>query len=193
MYKILAVSHRKLCADFLAQTEKLAQGGIPLILREKDLPEEEYIQLAAQVWEIYQRYGAICILHFYPKAARQLGAKALHLPLWKLEENPALAQEFTIGVSSHSVEQAQKAEALGAQYIAIGHIFETNCKKDLPPRGLSLLSEVCQAVQIPVYAIGGISPANANSALEAGADGVCMMSALMQAADPAAFLAQCGV
>ena len=71
-------------------------------------------------------------------------------------------QQFfkVIGTSVHSVEDAIKAEQLGATYMTAGHIFATDCKKGLPPRGLDFLKNVCDTVQIPVYAIGGINIAS---------------------------------
>ena len=93
-----------------------------------------------------------------------------------------------IGVSVHSAEEAAQAEAAGASYVTAGHVFRTDCKKDLAPRGLSFLEEVCRAVRIPVYAIGGITPENAGDCLAAGAAGICLMSSLMQAVEPVKLL-----
>ena len=73
-----------------------------------------------------------------------------------------------------------QAQQLGASYITAGHIFATDCKKGLPPRGLGFLKDICRRVDIPVYAIGGITEENMVSALEAGAEGVCIMSGLMK-------------
>ena len=84
-----------------------------------------------------------------------------------------------IGVSTHSVEDAILAEQQGAGYITAGHVFATDCKKGLPPRGLAFLHEVCQAVSIPVYAIGGITEENMSPCMEQGAAGGCMMSGYM--------------
>jgi thiamine-phosphate pyrophosphorylase len=89
-----------------------------------------------------------------------------------------------IGVSCHSVEDSLEAKALGAGYITAGHVFATDCKKGLPPRGLDFLREVCQSVDIPVYAIGGISPENFSQVMEAGASGACVMSGFMKSAQP---------
>ena len=80
----------------------------------------------------------------------------------------------------HSAEQLEQAERLGAKYVTAGHIFVTNCKKGLPPRGLDFLRDMCERANVPVYAIGGINADNAEMALNAGADGVCVMSAIMQ-------------
>ena len=66
-------------------------------------------------------------------------------------------EKFTkIGISIHSVEEAKEAEQLGASYLTAGHIYATDCKRGLPPRGLGFLKEVCREVSIPVYGIGGI-------------------------------------
>jgi len=97
-----------------------------------------------------------------------------------LKSNPNIYKEFNeVGVSIHSVSEAIEAINLGATYITAGHIFSTDCKKDIPPRGLNFLSSVCSSVNIPVYAIGGISLENAEKAINASADGICIMSGLM--------------
>ena len=80
----------------------------------------------------------------------------------------------------HSSEEARQAEALGASYIIAGHIYATNCKEGIPPRGLRYLKEVCDSTGLPVYAIGGITPRNMAEVLAAGAAGGCMMSGFMK-------------
>ena len=84
-----------------------------------------------------------------------------------------------LGASCHSVEDALEAQALGCTYITAGHVFETDCKKGLPGRGLEFLRNVCAAVDIPVYGIGGIAADNIALVREAGATGACLMSSLM--------------
>lgn len=160
------------------QVEIVAAAGVGrMILREKDLPEYEYALLAERVLERCEKAGMDCILHYYPGAARSLGVKKLHMPFGLLTE--ALCREFeTVGCSVHSAEQALAAEKTGASYVTAGHVFATDCKKGLPPRGLDFLSEVCRTVGIPVYAIGGINADNMRLALEAGAERVCMMGFL---------------
>lgn len=85
-----------------------------------------------------------------------------------------------IGVSTHTVEEAIAAEKLGADYVITSHIFPTDCKMGVPPRGLTHLHDVCEAVSIPVYALGGIHPDNADLCFEQGAAGVAMMSEYMR-------------
>lgn len=85
-----------------------------------------------------------------------------------------------IGTSIHSVEDAVFAESHGADYITAGHIFTTDCKKGLPGRGVDWLKSICNAVSIPVYAIGGISDANVSMLSNCNIAGYCMMSASMK-------------
>ncbi len=183
MSDILCITNRKLCReDFLTRIERIAAchpAGI--ILREKDMKPEDYKELAAAVMEICEHYGVKCILHSFPDVAISLHADAIHLPLHLLRE---LSQEQkthfeVLGASCHSVEDALEAQALGCTYITAGHVFETDCKKGLPGRGLDFLRNVCAAVDIPVYGIGGIDADNIALVRDAGANGACLMSRLM--------------
>ena len=190
-FKILAVSNRQLCSNnFLEQIEKIAvakPSGI--ILREKDLMEEAYKMLALSVMEICQAYGVRCILHSFVNVARDIGCRAVHLPLPVLKNEAANLREFEIiGASVHSIEEAIEAERAGASYITAGHIFVTGCKQSLAPRGLTFLRNISKKVHIPVYAIGGITPENTNEAVNAGAEGVCIMSGFMQCEDPLKYM-----
>ena len=81
------------------------------------------------------------------------------------------------------MEEALEAQALGCTYITAGHVFETDCKKGLPGRGLEFLRNVCSAVDIPVYGIGGIDADNIALVRNAGATGACLMSSLMVTGD----------
>ena len=185
MYKIISVTNRKQCSDFLGRVKEISNCGIEIILREKDLPEAEYEKLAAEVMKIC----STVTLHTYINAAKRLGCKKIHLSMPIFREHYINLNEFdTIGVSVHSADEAAEAERLGASYVTAGHIFATDCKKGVPPRGLEFLRGVCEKVKIPVYAIGGINAENAKSAVGAGADGVCTMSALMNCADVRGFI-----
>ena len=192
MSDILCVTNRALChTDFLVQIEKIAAcqpAGI--ILREKDLSEAEYTVLAKQVMDICKKYHVPCMLHSFADVAISLHADAIHLPLPVLRTLSAeqKAKFRTIGASCHSVEDAIEAQNLGCTYITAGHVFVTDCKKGLPPRGLDFLKSVCESVCIPVYAIGGIDSENITSVREVGASGACMMSGLMCCENPADYL-----
>ena len=183
-FPILCVTDRTLCAPhFLAQVEAIAAARpAGLILREKNLPEADYQALASDVLRICNRYEVPCILHTFVGAAQALGVKQIHLPLpvLRAQSKQDLAGFDAIGVSCHSVAEALEAQALGAAYLTAGHIFLTTCKPGLPGRGLDFLREVTQAVSLPVYAIGGITPERLPEVLAAGAAGGCAMSSLMQ-------------
>lgn len=169
---------------FLEQIERVCKSGPrAIILREKDLPEAEYEELAGEVINLCRAYEIPCILHSYPEAARRLHCQAIHLPLHLLEDFHGRMEGFSvIGSSVHSVAEAMRAQALGATYLTAGHIFATDCKQGLPPRGLDFLRQICQSVTIPVYAIGGITPAGEQLAqvMSCGAAGGCVMSGMMR-------------
>ena len=198
MYKLLAITNRHLCYnDFLKQIQDICTlnekntviKSVSIVLREKDLSESDYKDLAAKVMKICEKNNTECILHNFYKVARELNCEKIHLPLSVLKANPNIHKEFNeVGVSIHSVSEAIEAVNLGATYITAGHIFATDCKRDSPPRGLSFLSEVCSCVNIPVFAIGGISLSNAQKAINAGAEGICIMSGLMNCKNPKVFI-----
>lgn len=171
--------------------ERIAAGGCAgIILREKDLEPIAYQDLARQVISICQSSRAPCILHGNPEAAGALGVESIHLPMPVLRSLSQRQRECfrVLGASCHSVEEAREAETLGCTYIIAGHVFATDCKKDLNPRGLRFLQEVCRGVHIPVWAIGGITPENIRAVLDTGARGGCVMSGLMTCEDPQALL-----
>lgn len=154
-----------------------------LILREKDLAEKEYAALAEQTLELCKQYQVSCILHTYIETAEKLSHPMIHLPLPLLEKNSDRLRDFqVIGCSVHSVEDALKAEKLGATYLTAGHIYATDCKKGVPPRGLDFLRNVCEKVNIPVYAIGGIhvGTGQMEEVMKCGAKGGCIMSEMMK-------------
>lgn len=187
MSDILCVTNRTLCReDFLQRVEEIAENRPKgIILREKDLSQEEYKTLAEKVLNCCKKYDVPCILHSFVDAAMELGAENIHLPLYILREMDEKTKETfkIIGASCHSVEEAQEAERLGCTYITAGHVFVTDCKKGLAPRGLEFLRKVCESVSVPVYAIGGISNANVDLVRKAGAAGACVMSGLMRCED----------
>lgn len=156
-----------------------------VILREKDLSESEYQALAEKVLAICETHHVPCILHSFVHTAIELQATAIHLPLPILREMTEVekAHFSKLGASCHSAEDALEAEKLGCTYITAGHIFATDCKQGVPPRGLDFLRSVCGSVSIPVYAIGGISTETITSVRAAGAAGACVMSGVMRCED----------
>lgn len=183
MSDILCVTNRNLCREnFLDRIDAIAAcSPAGIVLREKDLPEEEYRILAQDVMEICKKHQVPCILHSFTHTALSLGADAIHLPIpLLLQMTEAEKAHFSIlGASCHSVADAITAQKLGCTYLTAGHIFATDCKKDLPPRGTEFLHRICETVSIPVYAIGGINSTNYRAIRDAGAKGACIMSGLM--------------
>ena len=194
MFDLLCLTDRTLCREpFLDRVAAIAAARpAALILREKDLPEDQYQALAAQVMALCQKAGVPCILHTFVGAARALGARAIHLPLPVLRTLSAGegAAFPALGASCHSVEEAWEAVSLGATYLTAGHVFATTCKAGLPGRGVEFLAQVCAAVPCPVYAIGGVGPENLPALAQAGAKGGCVRSPLMTCPDPGAYLRQ---
>lgn len=184
-FKIICVTARKLCGDdFIKRLENISKNCDLMILREKDLTEEEYFSLGEKFLRVCGEGRAAPVLHCFWKKARELHHDKIHLSLKDFRENPVVREKFSlVGVSVHSLEEAKEAEVLGADYVTAGHIFETDCKKGLKGRGLEFLRQVSQGVSIPVYAIGGINAENMEQVKEAEASGACIMSGFMKAED----------
>lgn len=187
--KVIAVTNRKLVSrDFLDQVRIVCSvHPKAVILREKDLTPDAYLNLAKKVDEICKAYHAPLILHNFPEVAKALGKNRIQLPLPVLKSlSETEKMRFDrIGTSVHSVEEAREAVQCGADYLIAGHIFATDCKKGVPPRGLDFLKAVCSEVSVPVYGIGGIKrdEKQISSVLAAGAAGVCIMSDMMKLAE----------
>ena len=177
MYKKVAITNRKLCSDLFEQIKKLDKSDFDyIILREKDLSLEEYTILAESAVKLSPKI----ILHNYVQSCEKLNYKKIHLPLNVLRTEYSKLKEYEIiGASIHSLAEAKEAERLGASYVTASPIFRTKCKEDVDPKGLYWLKEICKGVSIPVYALGGINNINAQNCIEAGAEGVCMMSSAM--------------
>ncbi|SFR91574.1 thiamine phosphate synthase [Anaeromicropila populeti] len=191
--KIICVTNRKLCKkDFLFQMKKIIDGNPDrIIVREKDLSGEKLEELVLQIYRLCQGKRTSLYLHSDFETARRLEIMKIQLSFQLFKEKRDLIYpDFQVGVSVHSLEEAKEAESLGAEYVIAGHIFETSCKQNLPPRGLGFLNEICQNVSLPVFAIGGISKDNFTKVIEAGAAGACLMSSLMEADNPKELLNQ---
>ncbi|MBQ6474547.1 MAG: thiamine phosphate synthase [Victivallales bacterium] len=180
----LFITNRHLCqGDFLETLERLAAlRPRGLILREKDLTEAEYLSLAKQAVAICARHGTSCILHAHTRVALDLGHPFIHLPMPVLRNLQERHRRWfrVLGGSCHSVEEAREAASLGCTYLAAGHIFPTECKPGVPARGVEFLRQVCQAVKVPVYALGGVTPENRPLVMAAGAAGTAVMSGALR-------------
>lgn len=180
------ITNRKLATskDFYRVIDEAIKGGIStIILREKDLSYEELLTMAKKVIEVIGIRNVKLIINNNLEVAKVVEAYGFHLSFEKFIETK-LSFNGIIGVSVHSREEAITAEKHGADYLLLGHIFETECKKDLPPRGIEIIKTIKKNVDIPVIALGGIKPENILEIMVAGADGAAVMSTIMQADDP---------
>lgn len=180
----ICITNRHLAEGNFLERLKLLAGRKDIgkiILREKDLDEKEYEKLARDCYAVCREKGMPFAVNKYIDTAMQLGIQEVQVSMdLFLREREKLQGLSVIGVSVHSVEEAKEAEIGGAGYLIAGHVFPTDCKKGVPARGLSWLTEVCSAVQIPVYGIGGITEENMPLILRAGAAGGCLMSGFMK-------------
>ena len=182
--KMIAVTNRHLVLEndtdgaYLKQLTYVASlHPKAMVLREKDLTEAEYEKFARLVLDGWKETQEKLILHTYVGAARRLGHLRIHLPMPEFVRWQNDLDDFAEkGVSTHSLDDALYAQEHGADYITASHIFATDCKRGLEPRGLDFLHEICEKVTIPVYALGGIHAANEASVIQAGAAGACRMS-----------------
>lgn len=165
------------------------RGGTQVVqYRDKERSPEAQVNLARQIGQLCRQAGATFLVNDNPQLAMDSLADGVHLGQGDCPVNDArrlLGPDKLIGVSTHSVDQALKAQMAGADYIGIGSIFPTKTKDDIELVGLGTLSKVRRAVKIPLVAIGGISWANAADAIEAGADSLAVVSAIAAAPNPA--------
>ena len=199
--KLNTITNRKLCENenlekqiekiFSAYKRKIILEDfevVALTLREKDLYKNEYLKLVEKIYPICQKYRIDLILHqnYDLRLDNKYNVEGLHLSYNTFKSlNKNIREELIkkykkIGVSVHSINEAKEVENLGATYIVAGHIFKTDCKKDLEPRGLKFIQELSLILTIPIFAIGGINQENSHLVINSGAFGVCMMSSLMK-------------
>lgn len=174
--------------DLLGPVTEALEGGVRLVqLREKDMGGRALLDIARRIREITARYGAGLIINDRVDVALLSGADGVHLGQNSFSPGDIrgfLSEGLSIGVSTHGIEEAVKAEEEGADYITLGPIFKTPSKERYGrPLGIDALKEVKKRVNIPVYAIGGINGENLSEVLGAGAYGVAVISAILKARD----------
>lgn len=184
---IIAVTDRnKSLRPFMEQFELIASARPDMIiLREKDLTENEYLELAKECQIICSKNDVRMCVNTFFKTAKKLGIKDIQLQMDTLRTYSDSFKEYSVGASVHSASEAYEAESLGAERLIFGNVFETACKPGMSAAGLDLLHDVCECTKLPVWAIGGISTDNIDSIMKTGASGVCIMSSIMMANDPA--------
>ena len=173
----------------LSKVEAALTGGAKTVqYRAKEIRPDDRRAMARQLCELCHRHDALLIINDFPELAQEVDADGVHLgqdDMPAVQARQIVGRNKLIGVSTHSVEEALKAEAQGADYIAIGSIFPTESKEDTTLVGLKTLSMVRKAVRVPLVAIGGMTPEGAFEAIDAGADAVAVISGIMRDNDPA--------
>lgn len=165
----------------------LEAGARIIQLREKYASARQLLSWARQIKELTQTRSALLIINDHVDIAMACGADGIHLGQDDLpaeEARKLLGSQAIIGVSAETDQEALEAEAAGANYLGIGPMFTTATKSDAgAPIGPERLRTIKQQVRIPVFGIGGINLTNFREVLEAGADGICVISAISRAPD----------
>jgi thiamine-phosphate pyrophosphorylase len=177
--------------DPVALAAALLDGGARCLqLRWKPAAPHDVLDAARAIRALAHAAGALFLVNDRPDLAVLAGADGVHLGQDDLPLAAArrvLGPARIVGLSTHDPEQARRAAAAGAHYVAVGPVFATTSKVGaLAPRGLDLVRAARAAVPCPLVAIGGIDATTAADVIAAGADAVAMIGALVRAPDPAA-------
>ena len=171
----------------LEQIEDALKGGVTLVqLREKDLEEAAFFREAIQAKELCHRYHVPLIINDNVEVALKSGADGVHVGI---EDAPVAeirkqaGKDFIIGATAKTIQQAQLAEASGADYLGVGAVFPSPTKKSAIRITNEQLNEICASVSIPAVAIGGITRDNIAQLKGSRIDGVAVVSAIFAAED----------
>ena len=174
--------------EFLCRVKAALSGGVTLIqLREKERSTREYIALAEKVHELSKQFGVPLIIDDRVDVALASGAEGVHLGQSDMQIAAArkiVGDDFIIGATTKTVEQALEAFEQGADYLGVGAIYPTTTKVKTVLTSTETLDKICKAVPIPVNAIGGLNKDNIDVLKGIGIKGVCAVSAIMKADDP---------
>ncbi|GIW43692.1 MAG: putative thiamine-phosphate synthase [Candidatus Binatia bacterium] len=181
--------HQTRGRPLLEVVEAALRGGVEAVqLREKDLPGGAMYELACALRPLCERHGAALLINDRVDIAAAVRAHGVHLPVRSFhvaEARAVLGPEALIGCSCHDLTEAMTAARRGADFVVCGPVFSTPSKERFgPPMGTELLAQVCREVPAPVLAIGGITPANVVRVRQAGARGVAVIRAILDAPDP---------
>ncbi len=187
---LILITDRKVCGKKLTDIiEHAIEGGVGTVqLREKDLSTGDLYSLAKEIREITERKGANLIINDRVDIATAVDADGVHLGWQSLEIDIVrrmIGRDKIIGFSAHSLEEAERAESSGADYVSISPVFDT-VNKDyfIKPLGVGEIGRVKEEVNIPVIALGGINESNVSSVIKNGADGIAVISAILLSDSP---------
>jgi thiamine-phosphate diphosphorylase len=165
-------------------------GGCRMVqLREKEWPSGRLLPLAQRLRDRCRRAGVTFIVNDRVDLALAVDADGVHLGQEDLPARvarPLLRAGMRLGISTHGVEQAEAARNDGADYVAVGSMFATATKPDFELVGPALIRKLRPHIRVPLVGIGGITHDNVAEVVQAGADGVAVISAVCAAPDPAA-------
>lgn len=173
----------------------LCDGGADLIqLRAKGSTPAEILEIAESILPVTRKAGVSLVINDHLEIAEQVGAECCHLGQEDFFDAgyASVAQlrkpgsQVKIGLSTHRPEQARRAITAGADYVAIGPVFRTGTKPQAEPVTLEYVRWAAANVSVPWFAIGGITLENVDQVVAAGARRICVVSAILNAADPAA-------
>ena len=165
------------------------RGGVRAVqLREKDLPKHELLELARSLRTLTRQYSARLLINSSVEIALDVAADGVHLGSASLavaEARRLLGPDRLIGYSAHSLHEALRAEADGADFITFGPVYHTPSKLAYgDPLGLAGLAAAVKSLQIPVFALGGVKKPTVSEVMATGAAGIALISAIITAADP---------
>ena len=173
--------------SLLEQVECALKGGATCVqLREKELEEAAFLEEAIQMKQLCVKYGVPFIVNDNVDIAIKCGADGVHVGQSDMEAGHVrelVGDQMMIGVSARTVEEALAAQAAGADYLGVGAMFSTSTKDNVHLLPKETLRAICQAVDVPVVAIGGIHKGNISQLSGTGVDGVALVSAIFGAAD----------
>ena len=169
------------------QVEKSLKGGVTFVqLREKKLDEESFLQEAIEIKELCKKYNVPFVINDNVDIAIKMDADGVHVGQSDMEAGDVrkkLGPDKIIGVSVQTVEQAILAEKHGADYLGVGAVFPTGSKDDAEDVPFETLKAICEAVSIPVIAIGGITKDNVKELAGSGICGIAVISAIFASKD----------
>ncbi len=171
----------------MEQVEDALKGGVTCVqLREKELDEDKFLEEAKEMKQLCAKYGVPFIINDNVTIAIKSKADGIHVGQSDMEARNVrklVGDQMMIGVSVKSAKQALAAENAGADYLGVGAIFHTTTKLDASEVSFQTLKEICEAVTIPVVAIGGISKHNMMELTGTSVDGVALVSAIFASED----------
>lgn len=171
----------------LEQVEQALKGGVTCIqFRDKQLENDAFLQEAKKMKLLCEKYHVPLIINDHVDIAVRCGADGVHVGQKDMEAKEVrklVGEKMIIGVSARTVEQAIQAEQAGADYLGVGAVFGTSTKMDAEKISLERLKDICQAVKIPVVAIGGIQKDNFPELAGTGVAGAALVSAIFFAQD----------